>query len=155
MTAVSAVPALLDALVALFAAALPNVTVFDGPGLTDHTAGDYLFVGVADPDSDAGESAVETTVEWGGLGSRLRHEQITVRCAAVSWSGDEDVHARRVAAYATFAAVEQALTADPSVGDVARFGGLATEHQLKQNNTDDGAEAWVQFAMQFTARLSG
>lgn len=155
MTAVSAVPALLDALVALFTAALPTVTVFDGPGLSDATGGDYLFVGVADPDSDGGDNAVESTVEWAGLGKSARYEQVVVRCAAVSWSGDEDVRARRVAAFAMFAAVEQALTSDPSVGDVARFGGLATEHQLRQNITENGAEAWVQFALSFTARLSG
>lgn len=155
MTAISAVPALLDALVSTLTAALPTRTVFDGPGVTDDAVTDYVMVGVADPDADTPDDAVETTVEWAGLGANSRYEHITVRCVAVSWTGDVDVKGVRDRAYASFAAAEQTLTADPSLGDVARFGGLASDHSLRQNVDADGSVAWVLFALQFTARLSG
>jgi hypothetical protein len=155
MTTISVVPALLGTLVSSLAAALPTRAVFDGPGVTDESVPDYLLIGVADPDADSPDDAVETNIEWAGLGQTSRYEYITVRCVAVSWSGDTDVKAVRDRAYASFAAVEQTLTADPSLGDIARFGGLAASHALRQNIDADGAVAWVLFALQFTARLSG
>lgn len=154
MTAVSAVPALLATLAATLDAAVA-CPVFDGPGLTDDSMPDYLLVGVPDPDADSPDNAVETEVEWGALGRLSRVEHITIRCTAVSWSGDEDLAALRVRAYATLGAVEQALTADPSLGDNARYGGLVASHQMRQNTDADGAVVWVLFSLSFTARLSG
>jgi len=159
---VSAVPALLDALVAALTAALPAVTVYDGPGNTDDAPADYLLVGVPDPDSDSSEASVESTVEWASLGAKSRYETSTVWCAAISWTGDTPNPANpsvmktvRDRVFATFAAVEQTLVADPSLGDVARFGGIGSTHRTMQNITADGTEAWVVFGLTFRARLSG
>jgi len=163
MTAVSAAPALLDALVMTLGAAL-TIPVYDGPAVTDDQVPDYLIVGIDDPDAETPGNAVEAQVRWAGLGTKSRYEDITVRCAAVSWTGDTDTDAEsttgalrgvRIRAYSTLGVVEQTLTTDPSLGDVARFGGLAAEHQLRQNVGIDGAEAWVLFGLTFTARLFG
>lgn len=160
--ATSVVPALIDALVTQATAALPDRLVVDGYGVTSDTNQNVLMVGVDDPDS--GQSANSQTGEqtMATMGTpRSRDEEGDVTCAALSWNGNTDQKAARDAAYATVAAVETILRADPTLGVgqpgrvVCQLGG----HTLSQNQYADtdtqagGCDALVIFTVHFKARI--
>lgn len=115
----SAVPAALDALVALFGARLSGTQVVDGPPTVD-VAGDVVAVGLT-----PGEPAdVQSTETIAGLAAV--RESFDVLCLARSWSGDDGVKAQRDRTYRLVAAAKAAVAADESLGGVvtrARFAG--------------------------------
>jgi hypothetical protein len=151
---ISKVPAALDYLVATFQAAATlggggtgPVTVYDGPKVTDEAASLILWVGLDDPDSDSAPLAATSERAWAGLGGQS--ETITIACAAEAWSGEDGIAAVRVAAYGIVAAVEALVRADAT-----RFGGNGltadpgvTSAELRQNDTDRGAQARVVFSI--------
>jgi hypothetical protein len=152
----SRVPAVLDYLVTLFQAAAtlgqaaPPVAVYDGPVATGAVSQLTLWVGLDDPDSETGTLAAVSDRHWTGLGSQ--GEVITISCAAEAWSGEDDIRAMRQAAYGIVAAVETLLEAD-----TGRFGGDAvltdpgwSGAELRQNTTDQGAQARVSFTITLT-----
>lgn len=150
----SAVFDLIDALVERFTSAL-EVNVLDGYGLTDDP-GDFLMVGVEDPDSDRATSA-ESKQEWHGVGNRARLEEGTVTCIAMSWNGDADLSAARAAAKATTAAVEDHLRSDPNLGGTVpglTWTGYGTRTELIQLQATDGACVMCVFEVAFKARLT-
>ena len=145
---------LIDTLVSRFTAAL-SVNVLDGYGLTDDP-GDFLMVGVEDPDSDRAVSA-EGKQEWAGLGAKARYEEGTVTCIAMSWNGDADLAAARAAVKATTAAVENNLRSDPNLGGVVpglNWTGYGTRTELIQLQASDGACVMCVFDVAFKARLT-
>jgi hypothetical protein len=145
---------LIDALHQRFTNVLTDINVLDGYGLTDDP-GDYLMVGVEDPDSDRATSA-EGRQEWAGLGARARDEQGTVTCIAMSWNGDADLKAARAAAKATTAAVEDNLRADPNLGGTVpglMWTGYGTRTELIQLQATDGACVMCVFDIAFKARI--
>lgn len=145
---------LIDVLVSRFTAAL-SVNVLDGYGLTDDP-GDFLMVGVEDPDSDRAVSA-EAKQEWAGLGNRTRYEEGTVTCIAMSWNGDADLAAARAACKATTAAVENNLRSDPNLGGVVAgltWTGYGVRTELIQLQASDGACVMCVFDVAFKARLT-
>lgn len=153
----SVVPALIDALVAKAAAALPGLQVLDGIPPID-TFGDFLIVGAEDPEARGFELSADTTQEWTYANTTARSQEGDVTCAALSWSGDTDAKAVRDAAYATTHAVEQLLRDDPSLGLVpsaARMlvAGYGTRETLSQAQDDNGASAIVVFTVHFQARI--
>lgn len=107
----SAVPATLDALVALFRARLTGTQVVDGPPTTD-VAGDVVAVGLA----PEGPTDVQSTEQIAGMGAV--RESFDVLCVARSWSGGDDVKAQRDRTYRLFAAARAAVAADESLGGV-------------------------------------
>jgi hypothetical protein len=144
---------LIDVLVAQLGAEL-SVNVMDGYGITDDP-GDFLMVGVEDPDSDRATSA-EAKQEWAGLGARMRYEEGTVTCIAMSWNGDADLSAARAAAKATTVAVENHLRADPNLGgsvDGLMWVGYGTRTELIQLQATDGACVMCVFDVAFKARI--
>lgn len=164
-TITSRIPALVDYLVNPFsnaatlgAAAAPNtVVVFDGPTTTENSAPLQLYVGLSDPDNTAAEPAGETVQEWAGLGRLGRNETTTIHCAAVAWSGTDDMHTVRVAATGIVAAVETLMQTDP-----AQFGGNVlfpmpglTTVALKQGNPTPGSQAVCSFDLVFKSRIGG
>jgi hypothetical protein len=156
----SRIPALIDYLVATFTAAStlgaanPPVAVYDGPQTTLAPAQLILWVGLDDPDTDqAAPSAASSEQEWAGLGKQARNETSTIHCVAEAWTGADDIRSMRVAAFAIAAAVEDIVRTDP-------FSGLAlfpdpgvTGLELRQNNTQAGAQARVSFQIAFKSRL--
>lgn len=151
--ATSVVFDLVGALVTQLDTAL-SVNVFDGYGQTDDP-GDYLMIGVEDPDSDRATS-VEGEQSWAGLGANARNEEGTVTCVAMSWNGDADLSAARAAAKATTAAVENHLRADPNLGASVPgllWTGYGTRTQLIQLQATDGACVMCVFDIQFKARI--
>jgi hypothetical protein len=163
MTVTSRIPALIDYLVALFTSAAtlgqatPPVTVYDGPATTGLDAPLKLFIGLADPDSDAAEPAADSTQEWAALGRLGRNETITIHCCAEAWAGTDDLKTVRVAVTGIVAAVEAVLQADTT-----QFGGNVlfpdpgiTGLALLQNNTQTGAVAREAFDLVFKSRIGG
>jgi hypothetical protein len=145
---------LVDALVSRLTPLL-EVNVFDGYGITDDP-GDYLMIGVEDPDSDRATSA-ESKQEWAGLGARSRYEEGTITCIAMSWNGDGDLSAARAACKATTVAVEDHLRDDPNLGgDVTglNWTGYGTRTELIQLQATDGACVMCVFDISFKARLT-
>lgn len=114
----SAVPATLDALVALFQVKLAGTQIVDGPPTVD-VAGDVVAVGVT-PD-DPGD--VASTEDIAGLGAV--QESFDVLCLARSWSGGDGVKAQRDRTYRLIAAVKTAVAADESLGGVVTRARLA------------------------------
>src|SRR5262249_23603041 len=156
-TVTSRVPALLDYLVTLFTndatigAAVPPVTVYDGPPVTALNTPLTLYVGLTDPDSDAMEPAAESQQSWAALGRRGRAEIVTIPCVAEAWSGTDTVQVQRAAAAGIVAAVETLMQADTT-----QFGGnvlfpdpgVATV-TWSQNTTSSGAIARAAFDLVF------
>src|SRR5689334_3843760 len=98
--ATSAVPALIDALVSAADAALSNVAVYDGVGNSDDP-GDFLMVGVDDPDRTDDVASASATQQWAGVGNAsARDEEGDVTCAALSWNGNSNQKQARDGAYA-------------------------------------------------------
>lgn len=151
--ATSVVPALLDALVTTLTAALPTVTVLDGEGITGDP-GDWLMVGVDDPDKETAPNAATTTEEQGAFGStRPRMENGSIFLTAFSWNGDSNQKAARDAVYATAAAVANAIRTDTlGVSGLLSIGyGEATTY--RQGQADPGAGAELLFSVKFMASI--
>ena len=151
--AVSAVPDLIDALVTL-GQSVAGVTVYDGPGDSDDP-GDYLMIGVDDPDSPATPKSADTQQDWALLGYEARDEEGDITCAALSWNGDAGGQkAARDAAYAVIANFGAALKANPSLGlDHVLWTSFGTTTSLSQLQSADGVLALVTFTVHFKARL--
>jgi hypothetical protein len=101
--------AYLDALVAVWRAALPGVAVSDGPPLSDDAYEQLVCVGWdlwALGDSDA---AAEISQAW-ALGTGVAvDEELRLTCSVAVQSGDTDMSALRVAATALLTSLTAAL----------------------------------------------
>jgi len=154
--ATSAVPAVIDALVTKARAALPDLSVHDGFGVTDDP-GDFLMVGVEDPDLDGATFSAEAQQSWAHVNHTARDEEGDITCAALSWTGDGDEagqKAARDAVYATTAALENVLRADPTLGvATVLWASFGTSQQLKQAQDQHGAIALLLFRVHFKARI--
>lgn len=151
MTA-SAVPAALDAVVALFTAA--GITTYDGPGASDDAATSYVLVGVQDPDVDGPATSATATSQWAWLGHVERDETFSLHCSAVGWNGDADQKSARDNVYALMGQVATAITTDPTLGGVLLYAvGLSTS-DLRQDQDQNGAIALLGFDLECRARLT-
>lgn len=158
--AVSIVPTLIDALVTQSRAALPDVNVYDGYGVTNDY-GDYLMVGVDDPDSSSYAPSMSQTQVMATAGTpRSRDEEGTVPNVIYCFTGDSGDAAQkavRVSAYAALEAVAGILRADPSLGITAPAAqvmvcqiGTVTLDQLPDER---GTAALITFTVAFMARI--
>jgi len=152
VTATSRAPDVLDALVALATTALPDVTVADGPDLDEGTHQNLVCIGW-DGDEDSDAEAVDTTQEWAGLGARAKDESLVVICAAISVRGNGEMQVARNAAYASVAAIETALRADPSLGFPPPTVVALRTGNLRQRQTNEGPEARVLFQIGVQTRI--
>lgn len=161
MSITSRVPALIDYLVTEFQAAAtlgqanPPVIVYDGPATTADPAPLALHVGV---DDTFGEGpATAATSEQTAVGLAQKREEIAViRCAALAWSGSDDIRTLRLAAYGITGAVEDLVRADTTLATqagaaIARPG--VTGMTLQQSNSTTGAWAQVTFEITFKALI--
>jgi hypothetical protein len=152
MTTTSRAPDLLDRLAALATAALPDVTVSDGPDLDEGTHLDLVCIGW-DGDEESDTEAVDATQEWAGLGAMAKNESLVVTCAAISVRGNGDMRSARAAAYASVAAIETGLRADPSLGFPPPTVVALRTGNLRQRQTPDGPEARVLFQIGVQTRI--
>jgi hypothetical protein len=157
--ATSVIPALIDALLTSARAALqqpeanPAVRVYDGFGLTEEP-GDFLMIGVDDPDVETAANSANSEQEWPHVGHVTRDERGEITCAAVSWNGDADPKAARDGAYAITAELEDLLRADPTVGVAGvLWTSFGTSTELTQQQDKDGASAILIFKVAFMARI--
>lgn len=151
--AVSVVPALIDALVAAGRAALPDVLVIDGMGKTDDP-GDYLMIGVDDPDTDGDAFSGDSQQKWAHATGSARDESGQITCAAFSWNGNADQKAARDSAYASVEALASACRADVDLGVASLvWTDFGTDARLSQIQSDSGAAALVVFQIAFRARI--
>lgn len=149
----SAVPLVIDQLVERCTNALPDVLVFDGFGLTEDP-GDFLMIGVDDPDTQDSAYAADADQEWANANYTARDESGTITCAALSWNGDGNQKAARDAVYSMTAAVEDVLRAEPAMGiPVLLWSSFGTSQQLSQARDPQGAAAWLIFRIYFRARI--
>lgn len=149
----SAIPAVIDALVAAATTALPNIKVYDGVG-DSQDPGDYLMVGVDDPDGTRPANAADSMQDWANATGTARNEHGDVTCAAVSWNGDGDPKAARDAVFATAAAVEDLLRANVSLGvPTLLWTSYGTATKLTQASNSTGALAQLVFRVHYEARI--
>lgn len=156
---VSAIPDLVDALVALAEQSpdLADATVSDGYSLEAEQLGDVLMIGVEDPElEDAALSATSSTEPTTMGIQRSREELGTITCMALSANGDGDPKAARDRVFAMASVLADATRANPSLG-VAGYPLLVTifgsSQQLMQQQDDRGAWALLAFQIGFRARL--
>ena len=152
--AVSLVPSLIDALVASATSGGVD-NVLDGFGLSgDAAAGDYLMVGVDDPDSSDDAFSGEGRQKWAHTGPRVRDEEGSITCAAYSWNGDGDQKAARDAVFAMAEVIVDAAVTLPSMGLANSLWVVPmADHNLTQNQWDGGASALLVFTIGYHARF--
>ncbi len=163
MATTSRVLAVIDYLVTTFQAAVtlgqatPPVSVFDGPAVTSDPSPLQLWVGVYDPDSTDAQQAAASEQSWAGLGHSAKNESLSVKCAAVAWSGADDIRTVRLAVAAIVAAVETLVLADATLGGTVTVPGNAsvTGGEWWQNATDRGAVVQCRFEITAKARIGG
>jgi hypothetical protein len=123
MTTTSAVPAVIDYLVAkakaspLLGAASPVVNVFDGvqPPVVTRALNQVLWIGCDPTQPDA--AWADATQSWAVMDhARTKDEDGVITCSARHWSGDPSVKVHRDGAAAIVAGVEQLLRGDGNTG---------------------------------------
>jgi hypothetical protein len=152
--ATSVVPALIDAILAAATTALPAALTFDGWGVTEDP-GDYLMVGVSDPDEpDESEAATVTQDQLSFGATRPRMEQGVIHMAARSVNGDVDQKLARDGAYAIHEALATALrtTNDLGVTGVMQLSNGANL-RLLQAQFEYGAQATLLYEIAFKAAI--
>lgn len=143
----SAVPDAIDALRTVIAAAVPTVTVHDGPP-NSYVDQDWIAVG-HDPTGD-GFSAVEGwTQEPRGLGQMGREERFDVVCSLASSSGDPEMEPRRAQAFTLLAAIETALRSNPGLTTTVRFAEFTTGTFLQSRGTTEAGRSYASASIGF------
>lgn len=141
----SKVPAAIDALVATFTTAdgLQDVTVLDGPSVSQARVQEIVSVGYTGMEDQADVDAVAVGE---GLGGTADREQFSIRCVAAVTRGSTEMAAARKRAYELFGASAVALAANRTLnGTVLRA--MVGSHSLTQYQTDQGAQAAVNFTV--------
>jgi hypothetical protein len=126
----TAIPQVLDALVAVFRAALPGVQVFDGPA-AEYAGTEGVSVGASTEDV-----AIEFELPSAGLAST--GEQDTVTCMVWSGSGGTVFKPHRDRCDEMVRAVVTALDTDPTLGGVVSTSGVSGG-MFAQQQTGRGA----------------
>lgn len=149
--ATSTIPAAISGLLATLrpSPGLTGVIVYDGPPMTAEQS-DWVAVGFDPIDLT---TSVDASQVPASLGNRAREESYQIACSLASWSGDEDMAARRARALDLFAAVEAALRTDITLGGAVRTAQIAS-YSLTQEQTTQGASVGVRFRVACSARLT-
>jgi hypothetical protein len=150
--AVSVVPALIDALFTRATEALPDTVVYDGYGVSEDT-GDYLMIGVDDPDGPDWARSANVSRDWAETGLEAGvNEEGDITCAALSWNGDAEQKAARDAVYAIAEGLAAICRPDPTLGLPTLLWVLyAGQSSLMQNQNEYGAVALLEFQLHFRA----
>ncbi|MGZ0231115.1 hypothetical protein [Streptomyces sp. CPS1] len=152
--ATSRVSDLIDALVAALQASpgLSTVKVVDGPIVSDSAAKEWVFVGYdGDPEGDFITST--TQQDWAGIGAKKKSEDITLTCAVVVQRGSTDVRACRIRTFEVFAAVEDVLRADPSLGFPSPTICAVAENTFHTEQDSNGVQGRMPFTVTCRTRI--
>lgn len=152
--ATSAVPMLMDAIVAGASTLMPNVAVSDGPA-TQYNAALVLMVGYGDP-NDIGVSATSDT-EWATLGTRRARDETGELYCVIGASAPPGAYKEcRDDAYSVLdslitALVDQSIKLPSSVHQI----GL-TRHEWTQGEPESAAGVYgeIRLTLRFTARIT-
>ncbi|ARF75683.1 hypothetical protein B7C62_28075 [Kitasatospora albolonga] len=153
--ATSAVPAAIDALLAILRAApaLGGVRVIDGPPGVNFTEKDRIYIGW----SPASEQAVEIQQRFASAGARLRDEDAAITCYIETRRGDKDMSLRRSRAFEMLAAVETALRATGAAPAAPTLNGSVLWAELTAGSLvqvqDNGAMSGLVFTVAYRARI--
>jgi hypothetical protein len=141
-TAVSTVPACLDALVGAVRVALPGVQVIDGQPTTE-VERDVVCIGFT---GQPGEAAVTSTLTREVYARSPDREQYDISCLASSWRGDVDPKAVRDRSFELLDAVAEVLAADQTLGGAVLRARLSAD-VIGQEQTTEGAVCTVGFTI--------
>ncbi len=139
------------ALTAMWTAALTNVNVVDGPQVNSDPTADWLFVGFngGSPDEfNEGATAQQSPMTF----ARGKQEDGQITCAVVSVSGDTDIPAARLRAYAFVAAAEDAVRNDMTLGGLVMHA-FVSDHRYSPVQTDSGAKVRIVFTVTYKGQL--
>lgn len=149
----SVVPDLLDALLAAFPPLVPDFTVSDGFPLEWNT-GDFLAVGVDDPQSANPAPSARSDAEWAGAHRSMGlNESGEVTCAAWAWRGDADTKSGRDAVYGALSAIQDTLRNPAGLAVEGLWSTWLAGTQLSQDQTPNGALVLLVFRVGFKARI--
>lgn len=141
----TAVPVVLDALLAAFTSALPGVQVVDGPPVQS-IAGDVVAVGMPPQERSPGADSTENIAGMSAI-----EEAIVVNCLARSWSGSDGVKAQRDRTAGFVVALRAHLRADTTLGDVVGHARITGSSYVPWR--DDGARLIVDFPFRVEVRV--
>lgn len=152
----SAVPDVIDAIVVVGQELFDpdDVSVYDGRGVTDNP-GDFLMIGVDDPDSDEIPTSATSDAEWAttGLDAELDEDGYIDFCA-MSWNGDGDLPLARRTAYLIASTFAEAVR---GVGELIGLENVLWLRpgpaELKQAQSTSGARAIVHQRIYYKARI--
>lgn len=149
----SVLPDLIDALVERAPEYLPADALVEDGLPTSWNVGDWLYVGVTDPDAPNPTPAATITQDWPLATATGRDETGTLTCVAYVERGDTSMKDCRDAAFAILGAVMDLLRDDVRLGVLGMvrtsFAGL----DLDQGQTPDGAVCIVTFRIDYKARI--
>ena len=133
-----------------------TVTVYDGPGVSDNP-GDYLMLGVSDPDATHPTVVASSLEDWANLGQQAdRDIDATTDHTAMSWNGQNNMALARRTVYAIRNQFCTALRgqSDPSLGiSTLLWTSAAVASDLKQVQGASGARAVLHFRIKHRARI--
>lgn len=153
MSNASAIPAAIDALLAVARTAIDSHHVIDGPGATPVDGTSYLYIGVTDGD-DGETTAAQSTQAWAWLGHTQRDEELDIFCDARAWTGDQaNMKGPRDAVFATLKAFTDAIESDPSLDGSVIYATGVTSTALRQWQDSKGVAAALAFTVSCRARL--
>lgn len=151
------IPQAIDKLVALATAAIGDdeeLTITDGPRVAFPTR-KFVVIGGDGPVQEE-EDAARAPQMWKGLGAKIRDEAIDVTCAVGVSTGDTDegaVRRIREEAKALLVAIEDALRADPGLGNFTTGGAAAiSEITLRYPTNSSGIAATFVFTINIPVR---
>ncbi|OLZ72571.1 hypothetical protein AVW11_04040 [Streptomyces amritsarensis] len=153
--ATSAVPAAVDALLAILQAApgLTGVRIVDGPPTNNLTASDCLFVGYQ-PGAD---SVVSIAQDFNAAGARTRDENFDVSGYIETRAGGSDMGARRRRCFEIAGELENALRATPAAPQAPTLNGAVLWAHLTTGDLfqiqSDGVLAGLAFTVRCRARI--
>lgn len=141
----AALSALYDLVFNDLAHSQPDAEVLDGPSIDD-VGQDVVAIGLA-----AEHSNVDGSFDIAGLTTEM--ETFDLECLVRSWTGDDDLSARRARAFELFEEVARIIKRDPSLGGAvtrARISGVS----YNPARIPEGAIASVTFRVRIEAFTS-
>lgn len=139
------------ALVQIWQAGLTDVEVVDGPQANSDPANRWLYVGSDGGAASESDVAISATQDWHTF-PRGKLEVADVTCALGVRAGEPTVAAVRAQAYELFAAADDLLRADKTLGDLV-MQARVTSHQFYPAVTTSGAKARVVFTVNYQAQI--